>query len=609
MARYISNKRLSNVAAIRSGINLNTGEIRQPSRPNAKLGFNNVVVSKIASPPTEKNVTKPIKQPLRINNERLSNIVTYASLHEDRVLPEITSAPSNNPVKHQALIVVSYGAEGLRKKASDRALERLSHANPRPGVMLFIEAVPEGSEPQFNYLKNMGWEYLQLPLTEESAGLFQKEALWNVGADRVFNRPEITQCVFIDCDTAFHDNSWTVIISNSLKSCGFVQPYEAIVYSEQKDTFRNGTPIPSVAYCISSHQKYNYATPGGAFACTKDFYDKILGGAWPFSPVGSGDAQFWRYMFGHVPITCLPIEKEESPYGPFHRYKIGYSKLLLNHYYHGPMNNRMYVTRNYIAQRCGTGREAFVNEHGLLEWSKTIEGRLMKQCMQDLKRSTTSYLAIGKEFKTVETKDMFKRLSKKYFGAIDASSPLYVITSYRENGHITKDRIEALKKSLKNNLKCPYKFIVSTDNPQAFGGESMGWDLPSHLVPVGWEWIEVFNTEFDKNINILYIDPTANPKGMFEFARCPGNKFYISRNRKAWSTKLLYFHSCKKIYEKFYNYVTNRKNVPIEQIYPDPATFLVSQVQNLACTEMDDILIHVDYVFSPRKNDLANFVL
>lgn len=598
MPRYVSKRRMSNVATIHSPQVLSSDEIIQPHRPNFKPG-----TSAVASV----TPTKPTQ--LRINNARLTNIVDHTRLRGDSVLPEITSAPSNIPVDNQALVVVSYGTDAIRFNASSKALERLSHANPRPAIMLFVEAVLVGTEPQFSYLKNKGWEYLQLPLTSDSAGLFQKERLWSIGANKVFQDPKITQCVFIDSDTAFHDNSWTVIISKALKNWGFIQPYSAIVYSEQKDTFRNGTPIPSVAYCINTHQKFNYATPGGAFACTKDFFTNILGGQWPHNPVGSGDARFWQYMFGHVPVTCVPSDKEESPYGPFHRYRIGYAQLLLNHYYHGPISNRMYVTRNYIAQRCSTGREVIVNEHGLLQWSKTIEGRLMKACMISLKKNTDAYLTIGKAFKTEDTKTMFKTLSHMVFGDIDKDHPLYVVTYYREYGHITRDKIEALRKSLFSSIQHDFTFVVVTDSNEPFmNATTVKWDLPSAKVPYGWEWMMALNVDFGKNANILFVHPEISLKGKFKLSRCPENKVYLARNRKPWSTRLIYSKGLQPVHQLFREQLL-RSTIPFEQIYPDPAAFLVSHLQQKGTYQMDDILIHVDYVFSPRKNELANIVL
>lgn len=583
-----------------------------------------VNVASIPGPtPTIQNAAKEIKQPLRPSLPRISNtgavvrryflndsslaiIAERCRIHGNHELEEITTVKNQKPVETMALIVVSYGYDASRFRAGQEALSRLDRADPKPGKKIFIEV---SDQKHFEYLKDREWDYKFFTLTDSMKGLFQKEALWTIGTEFAFDDPKIQSVVLIDVDCAFHDNSWAYIIDKSLSKYEFIQPFAAILYGDQTDAGMNNGTIPSIAYCLNTKQTHPIAVPGGAYACNRNFFFNILGRSWPINPVGSGDIGLWEYLFGHTPIINNPTVKEIKQYGRFNSIPVGFSPLLLNHYYHGPMSNRMYRTRSYIANRCITGVESTVNKDGILEWSDNTVGRIMKNSMTDLAKSTKAYLSVNRTFTTLDTKNLFKKHCKNELGAIDASHHLKIVTVFKRNGIYTTQQVCALREEIKRTFKCPYKFYIVTDAEYTFGAdETISCNIPSHLIPAGYEWVMASCVEPDPNTNILFISPGVKLTGTCDMACCETNTIYLSRIRGNWNTKMLYFKNLSFIRRAIY-YDTEINECELEDLYPEPANYLIYKAL-LNNFKIRDILFHVDYDTPKKDQDkVTNFII
>ena len=572
-----------NVAAVPGPILPIQKPIRQPARPNLAKAVQQVASS---------------SQKYYLNDSRLAIIAEHSRLHGGAELEEVTSASNQPDVLDMALIVVSYGYDPLRFKAAQRALNRLDRANPKPGKKIFLEASKDTLH--FEYLKRAGWEYHSFQLSDQSEGIFQKEPLWTIGTKLAFQDKSINKVVLIDADCAFHDNSWPYLINKSLSQYEFVQPFAAILYSEQKDY--NET-VPSIAYCIHTNQVHWLAVPGGAYACTRSFFFDILGGSWPTNAVGSGDDEFWKYLYGHTPIVSNQEMKALAPVGKFYNFKVGYTVLLLNHYYHGPMSNRMYCTRQYISNRCIDGSETTYRKDGILEWSDTVNGRIMQKSMAELKRNTNAYLQVSRKFTTSDTKTMFKKICQNDLGKIDGAHPLLIVTTYRKYGVYTQDQIRKLKESIQHTFKCPYTFKVVTDTKYAYPEDEMIYcDIPSRLIPPGYEWIMATSVEVPSNTSILYLDPGVKLVGTCDMIPVSDKEVYLARNGRTWSTKIIYFRSLLSLYAEFKDDMRHKEYEP-GRLYPDPASYFIHALTELTAYNLRDVLFHIDYEID--KKDLC----
>jgi hypothetical protein len=489
--------------------------------------------------------------------------------------------------------VVNYGFDLQRHKASKRALERLDRADPVVGKKIFIELA---EEQYFSYLKDRGWEYHYYKSSEETENLFQKEPLWNIGTKLAFKDEKISKVVLLDADCVFHDNSWAYVINTSLATHEFVQPFAAILYSEQKDYTDS---IPSIAYCMATKQQHWLAVPGGAFACTRGFFFNILNGAWPINPVGSGDDQMWKYLYGHTPIVSNNFMKSLAPVGRYNSFVVGYSPLLLNHYYHGPMRNRMYGTRSYIAGRCLTGEETTLNKDGLLEWSDNSMGKIMQKSMSTLKDHTEAYLQVGRAFTQLDTKDMFKHICKEELGGIDKDHPLMIVTTFKKYGVNTVPQINLLREAVHRTFKCPHTFNVVTDAKYVFS-DPIYCDIPSNLILPGYEWIMAASLDVPSNTSILYLDPSVKLTGTCDMIRCSDDGIYLAHPIRAWSTKIMYFKHMGYVTHAYLDDVRDPEHRP-DRLYPDSANYLITKLLEGTAYHIRDVLFYLDYEVAGKE--------
>ena len=594
--RYISRSRIS-AASIHSPVST-SNEIKQPRRPGF-VGTPSVVA---ASTSTLSSVGRIA--PL-ISDTSIQALTDYFYNHDHCVLPESTTVSGIEKIETIGVVAVSYGTNSARVEACMQGLARLDHANPKPGYKVFVEAVEENGQPIFTYLKEKGWDYIQVPYPEKAHNLFQKEMLWTIGARHIFDQPKIDRCVFIDADCAFHDNSWPYIINRDLNSIGFVQPYIGMAYSGQKNP---AEIILSAGYLYAMNKKQRLPQPGGAFACTKAFFYEILKGRWPYNPVGSGDVLFWLYMYGYVPgqylLNCATyVTQKKHP-----NYRVGYSRLLLNHYYHGTMGDRMYSTRHYVAVRCLTGNETRINEDGLLEWTDTPEGQLMQEAMKRLRKGTDSYVKVGRVFSNKDTKTMLKKVAISQYGVVDTAHPLYITTVYRPGKH-TPGQIRKLREDLVKTVQVPFKFVVISDTQEDFkANEIVPLELTEDQCPDRWKFMLAFKKEYEPNASVLYLDPSIQVRGSCLVLPCKDTEFCLARIDGKWDPRIMYFRNVVDIYPTYKTYVTNPGPTNLDYLYSDPVNYLISDMLHRDKV-IRDVLFHVDYEKSPSQNDLFNFVV
>ena len=171
--RYLSRNRIS-AASIHSPAPASS-EIKQPRRP----GFVGTPSAVAASTSTISRVGR--MTPL-ISDTSIQALTDYFYNHGHCVLPESTTISGIDKIDNIGIVAVSYGTNQARVEACMQGLARLDHASPKPGYKVFVEAVEENGQPIFSYLKEKGWDYIQVPYPEKAHNLFQKEMLWTIGA-------------------------------------------------------------------------------------------------------------------------------------------------------------------------------------------------------------------------------------------------------------------------------------------------------------------------------------------------------------------------------------------------------------------------------------------
>ena len=89
---------------------------------------------------------------------------------------------------------------------------------------------------------------------------------------------------------------------------------------------------------------------------------------------------------------------------------------------------------------------------------------------------------------------------------------------------------------------------------------------------------------------------------------CKDTEFCLARIDDKWDPRIMYFRNVTDIYQQFEEYVTNPRQTPLDYLYSDPASYLISDMLH-SDKVIRDVLFHVDYEKSPSQNDLFNFVV
>ena len=565
---------------------MSPGKISQPLQPGtnpSKKEFYNTKIdtgrktNKVLYPdlviPTDKPPVVDFTDP----NSVVSAKVAWLKENNYAVLPEITTIKDEDVVAGLALVVAHYGDNADRYKANAKAIDRIMHAKPRPQLLIFVEYVEEGKSS--HYADDRRWDVvLTRVIGKDSTYLFQKEAMWTLGGKYAFEQEGITKCIFCDADCAWEDNSWAYYCNNALNKADFIQPYSGIYYSDQEDAIPNydkyGMYI-SVAYALT--HGLPRGTPGGAYGCTKKFFYDILDSKWPMSSVGSGDAEFWIYLKGRYTMNFLPVDYDfrlSTETGNFPDCKIDCANLIMIHYYHGPMSNRMYRTRNYCVRKCAITPESettFVDN--VLTWADTNEGKIS--------------ITIAKD-------------------------PLVIVTYCGHGSGFKESNIINMKRELDRRCKVPFVFYVASDHEIACADKT--FIIPTHRKYASGEWnrLHIFGFDFNDSASVLFIDPSVTIIDNFTAAKCPVEYCHMARPygrvtnkyRQTWDSDIMYFRGgreLRRIYEEFIDELRLGGIHDPEYQFIDPTEYIAYKMRKYKYIR--NIIAHFDYVYSNEKVD------
>jgi hypothetical protein len=196
---------------------------------------------------------------------------------------------------------------------------------------------------------------LHLQLRTKNA-LWHKENLINLGVKNLLP-PDWKAFAWIDADIEFENINWVNDTLKLLTKFELVQLFNNCLDLDEKEVPMSIFQGFGYKYCngqLFEHIRgINYWHPGYAWACRRDFYEKI-GGLYDKGIVGSGDYILTQSILNN--IACGD-KKLVRFYDDIKKYvdkislltfKIGYTPGTIRHFFHGSKKNRKYIERNHI---------------------------------------------------------------------------------------------------------------------------------------------------------------------------------------------------------------------------------------------------------------------
>ena len=272
------------------------------------------------------------------------------------------------PLASTALVTCHYGGRGdLRRDAALRAVKAWNSQISRPDSGLFLELVCPGQEPCFSRADFPEWlQYVRIHGKERNRSLFQKEALWNLGA-RLTNAGKIlfldNDCMPVGCPDYFAQifgacapgkcvhAAWHIIHEGQPEGC---HDYYS-TFSPAEDVPSDARRFPGMGYCITRRDHH------------------AMDGFNPFAITGSGDAVFiWEclksiqypinYAMRYHQALIRPNRPQLEP--------VALKGVTVQHNFHGPKSDRGYLWSRYAVELFGVPQAyCHIDASGLLAWN------------------------------------------------------------------------------------------------------------------------------------------------------------------------------------------------------------------------------------------------
>ena len=602
-ARYISPHRIiSHTTTV--------DRIPQPRPPvsTVKEFFNQVsTINKVA---VATGSTNTVSYPPATLDRPIRDSVIWLQNNNYTVIPEKTSHPGEQ-LEDIAVVVGYSGADQARYHANKQAMTRLLHANPRPKAFIFVEFVGPDEVSHYSNLENEGWDKVIVKqMTHKSDYIWQKEAMWSLGGKYAFNELGVNKCLFIDADIAYEDNSYAYHISNVLDTYEIIQGFEAIYYADQPDQtrFKYGQLGVNVSTAWAIKHNYKISSPGGCYACTAKFFKEQLGETWPISSRGSGDAIMWLCLKGIESSAGFPRSFDfrlNDKNGVLHSSPVGYVPLLILHYNHGPLFNRMFCSRDYMMRKCCSypGSDIKMNEDGVYEWTNTHSGHLMKETVPVLIALNNQAAKQRRALSVDEIKEAMIVPRQTVYGTISENSPLYIVTY--ANKTISDATIRYMKSALEHNCSEMFIFLVFSNREIEGINTVIVDDLPALAGKDSWMRLAIFGYDFGEQTSVLFVDPSVEIKRKFVVTRCPGRHIYMAKPymlskqlcARNWDSNLMFFRNIHGLYERYKADIAQDAFHHPEYQFLDPSDY-INAYAHFNNYKVGNIYAHFDYKYA-----------
>jgi len=295
----------------------------------------------------------------------------------EKILPGIIFESNNKQESKLGIVLCFFGSDSIRISAVKRAIKNLSNQTIwDESCVVFVELVPENQESNFNFNNQNNITHIKIIQQEKNLNLFQKESLWNIGADAIKNM--VDNYIFIDADT-FPQNDYVFAKANKILhyNSNIVFQLGDYVITKDNDIITRIQMLWKYFSTLKSSAQYCF-NPCGGFAISKSIFEQIKG----FNPYGflyGGDILFLyeidassRRIYDCF-LHDLDIFKEAV------RSSVLNSNILIKnedspliHVWHGDHSERPYHSwgLKFNSLNFDLHRDITVGENGLLEWKQ-----------------------------------------------------------------------------------------------------------------------------------------------------------------------------------------------------------------------------------------------
>lgn len=240
-----------------------------------------------------------------------------------------------------------------RWELADQFIERMSHVK---NIILYVVETVYGDQ-EYHITSSNNPHHLQLRTQHP---LWHKENMINLGVKYLLPK-DWKAMAWIDADLEFDNSDWPINTLKILTYFDIMQPYvECHDLDENEMTMK--THI-SFGYNYAKggwfdFQKNaggdNFWNTGYAWACTRQFYDKI-GYIYDKGIVGSGDFVVAQAILGNIGSRNKDIPKYNQYISEyiknFRDIKVGYVPVNIKHYFHGSKIKRQYIERSEMLSK------------------------------------------------------------------------------------------------------------------------------------------------------------------------------------------------------------------------------------------------------------------
>lgn len=285
-----------------------------------------------------------------IDNESI-NLEFEEKINIESKVILLKEALNNNEKIEDKLNVISVISNVCEFKTRWRLMkEFIERMNSIQNINFYVVELAYDNQ-EFNVTNSSNPNHLQL---RTKHALWHKENMINIGIKKLLPS-DWKSVAWIDGDIEFDNPNWAVDTLKILTKFDIVQ-----LFTTCMDLDKDGIPMniwQSYGYKFTQGEKFrynrgiNYWHSGYAWACTRQFYDKV-GSLYDKGIIGSGDYILTQGILKHIAcadksLTCF--NKDITEYvDNLNNVSVGYVPNNIRHHYHGSKVNRKYIERNEI---------------------------------------------------------------------------------------------------------------------------------------------------------------------------------------------------------------------------------------------------------------------
>lgn len=449
-----------------------------------------------------------------------------------------------------ALVLAHYGTDMARTMAHCDALAIIRQSRPMPAKVIIVEAVDAGGEASFADIK--GIEHIRRDLDKRSDGMWQKEALWTIGAQAAFTDPDIKAVVWLDMDTTFASPAWAKTVMERIGAGEFGQPADVFYYADQPDAAKYGLGGLLEGCASRAVRGVKGGFPGLNWACTRDFFFDRLAGRLPCLSSGSGDSWLWTLLRGEKQMEGEPFYAMTKPLrgGMKPRPRFFSCGLLAVHHYHGMMTSRTYSARRIFPRAAAPapGEDVYYRDDGIAMWPNTPGGRIMAKAVPEYLDMVRDKDKRGRPVAQVEARAIYDRHARREYGAIDAANPLVIATVLRSGGLYDARHVQWLKAQFEAHCQAPFSFVCLSDTAIE-GVDTIPLITDVRKAGDTLCQVEYFRPGiFPAASSVLCVDLDTVVYGDFTPHRCPEGGLFIGREVNNWYKSVWATWNCGLMY-------------------------------------------------------------